>query len=300
MSRTAWTARNRACYAERVGSIATSNHASAHGAWTYSEWRPAELAGLVQLVWETRGTWTAPRDRHYPGGTLELLVNLMGNRYELLEPDGAARFETTWLVGQRTGPTVTAPPDRHHVLGVRLEPAGAYALLRTPLRAVTNLVVELEDVLGFAARELVDRCRDAGSTAARFRIAFDWLAARLAGARPIDAAIAWAVHAIEASAGGVPIAALRTRTGLSKTRLAAGFREQIGVTPKVYARIVRFRAALAMLEHGGTSLADVALACGYYDQPHLNAEFRELAGETPREFVDAHRPSEVDPVRAAG
>jgi AraC-like DNA-binding protein len=278
---------------DAVASIVTAHQDSSRGAWTYSEWRPPALAGLVELVWETCGTTTEPQDRHYPHGMFELLVNLMGNPYRLLEPAGGAPFATTWLVGQQLGPVVTAQPARHHVLGIRLRPAGAYALLRVPLRVVTGLVVELEDVVGVAVRELVAQCRDATSIEARFETVTAWLGARLAGARRIDPAIAWAADEIEAREGSVGIASLRREIGLSKTRLATAFRDQIGVTPKLYARLVRFRRALAMIEGGARSLADVALAAGYYDQPHFNAEFRELTGQSPRELLVARYPSGV-------
>src|SRR5437763_14885786 len=134
---------------------------------TYSEWRPPGLAGLVEVIWETRGTTTEPQDRHYPHGMFELLVNLMGNRYRLLQPRGTGTFATTWLVGQQLGPIVTAPPDRHHVLGIRLRPAGGYALLAAPLGAVTGRVGELEDLVGPPVRALVERCRRRPTGAAR-------------------------------------------------------------------------------------------------------------------------------------
>jgi transcriptional regulator GlxA family with amidase domain len=87
----------------------------------------------------------------------------------------------------------------------------------------------------------------------------------------------------------VSISELRERAGFSKTRLANAFRAQIGATPKQYARILRFRRALAMVNAAEGSLAGVALAAGYYDQPHMNAEFRELSGFSPREFLAAIR-----------
>ncbi len=68
------------------------------------------------------------------------------------------------------------------------------------------------------------------------------------------------------------------------------FRDQIGVAPKLYARIVRFSRAAGMLEAGSGPLTDVALAAGYYDQPHMNTEFRALSGLTPREFAARARP----------
>jgi AraC-like DNA-binding protein len=194
------------------------------------------------------------------------------------------------------GPTVTTQPRRHRVLGIRLHPAGAYALLATPLRAITGLVVELRDLVGSTADELVERCREAASAEVRFRIAVAWLGARVGGARRVEPAVAWAAAEIESRNGDVPIAELRAETGFSKTRLATAFRDQIGLPPKLFARIVRFRRALAMVESGTSPLAAVALAAGYYDQPHFNAEFRELSGLTPGGLRVARYPSGV-PIR---
>lgn len=146
-------------------------------------------------------------------------------------------------------------------------------------------MVELEDVLGAIARALVEGCRDAPTAATRIRVATAWLAAGFRDARTVDPAVAWAAARIDERAGGVPIARLRDETGFSKARLAAAFRDQVGVTPKRYARLVRFRHALGLIERGAGSFAEVALAAGYYDQPHFNADVRELAGLTPRELA---------------
>lgn len=265
--------------------VVTLRNDSPRGRFTYREWRPATLERFVDRIWQSEGVMTGEFDRHYPHAMFELLVNLDGDLFTLVEPTGVEKFATTWLCGMQLGPVVTRQPRRHSVLGIRLRPAGAYALLSAPLRLVTGIVVELEDILGPTARELVARCRAATSVEARFRSAATWVAERVADARPGDPAIAWAAAEIEAAGGDVSIAGLRAQTGLSKTRLAAAFREQIGVPPKLYARLVRFRRALAMVEGGNGSLADVALSAGYYDQPHFNADFRELTGLAPRELI---------------
>jgi AraC-like DNA-binding protein len=279
--------------------IVTLRNDSWRGRWTYHEWRPPGLEPFVELVWESYGTTTEDLDRHFPHGRIELLVNVGGDRFDLVEPRGVERFVTTWLAGMQLGPVVCTQPRRHHVLGIRLKPAGAYALLGAPLREVTGLVIALEDVLGPRARELVDRCRAAASREARLGVAVTWVAGRLRDARPVEPPVAWAADEIERHGGHLPIARLRTETGFSKTRLVRAFRDQVGVPPKLFARIVRFRAALEMIERGPRSLADVALAAGYYDQPHFNAEFRELTGMSPRELLVARYPSGV-PVPGSG
>jgi AraC-like DNA-binding protein len=269
--------------------VATRLNDSPRGRWTYSAWRPAHLAGMVEVIWQTEGTTTEPQDRHYPSPTIELLVNL-GPSFRLVEPAGAESFETTWLAGIQHGPVVCEQPPRHGVLGIRLTPAGAYALLARPMHEVSGLVLDLHDLVGHAAEELAARCRDAVTVEQRFRVAAAWVPARVAWSRPVDPVIAWAATRIESSGGAVPIGELRAETGFSKARLVAAFRDQIGVAPKLYARIVRFSRLLGALQDGGAPLSDVALAAGYYDQPHMNAEFREFTGLAPRELLSAGPP----------
>lgn len=275
--------------------IVTLRHESPRGRWTYWEWRPAHLANAVELVWQSDGSTWEPRDRHYPAPSIELLVNIGGDRFRLVEPSGAEFFDDAWLAGVQVGPVVTETPRHSTVLGVRLRPAGAYALLARPMRELSGFVADLSDLVGHAARALTDRCRDATSVEERFRVAAAWVAERVSRARGIVPEIAWSAAQIERSAGAVPIEELRRETGLSKTRMVTAFRDQIGVSPKLYARIVRFSRATAILGAGPGPLADVALAAGYYDQSHMNAEFREMSGLTPREYLAAERLAVVDP-----
>jgi len=67
--------------------------------------------------------------------------------------------------------------------------------------------------------------------------------------------------------------------------LVERFRDQIGVPPKLYARLVRFRHVLERLHRDEAALSEVALDAGYYDQAHMNAEFRALAGVSPVTFL---------------
>lgn len=273
--------------------ISTLHNDTPLGSWTYSEWRPqplAHLAGLVDVVWYFKGPTSSARKRVLPNGMVEMLVNF-GEPYRTIAGAGPELLVTAWLAGLQSGPTVCEQPARQDVMGVRLRPAGAYALLARPMREMSERVVDLEDLVGRAAGELAERCYGAVSIEERLQRAANWVAERVATARVIDPAIAWAAGRIEQSGGAVPIAELREQMGLSKTRLAEAFREQIGLAPKLYARVVRFRRATAMLQKGAEPLAEVALAAGYYDQPHMNVEFRELSGLAPREFLATRYPT---------
>ena len=52
---------------------------------------------------------------------------------------------------------------------------------------------------------------------------------------------------------------------------------------------MRFTRVMKLVSAETAPLADIACEAGYYDQPHMNAEFREFSGFTPSEFLHAHR-----------
>jgi AraC-like DNA-binding protein len=263
---------------------------SPRGDWVYVSWRPRDLAPFVDHLWAFEGPTRNPYKRIFPNGCLELIVNL-GGPYDALGEHGVERLPRTSLTGSLTGPLVLRQPPRQHCIAARLRPAGAYALLAPPLSEVTGLSVDLHDLLGPDAAALTDRCAAVADVRAQLRVLAAWLRNRTRRARSFAPPIAWAVAELEATAGTSPIATIRERTGLSKARLSRAFRASVGLTPKVYGRIVRLRGALSALQSDGDlHLAELAVDRRFYDQAHMNAEFRALTGLTPREFVAARHP----------
>ena len=91
------------------------------------------------------------------------------------------------------------------------------------------------------------------------------------------------------SGGRVRIGDLIDQTGWSHRHVTARFRDQIGLTPKAAAAVVRFERANAEL--GTAPLAELALRHGYADQSHLTREVARYAGEPPLELARAQRPT---------
>lgn len=258
------------------------------GDFSYHEWKPPLFAGLVDRIWCSAGRAALPRKQIFPSTSVELIVSL-GEPMQLTDRRGVYRLGAGSLSGLQGGPVILAMGASFDTLGIRLRPAGAYALVAGAMAEISDRTLDLDVLLGRAAAELAERCHDARTPAARLRCADAWLRARLAGPRRLDPAIAWSAAALERSGGALPIAALRAETGYSKARLAAAFRAQIGFSPKRYARIVRLRRAMALLHAGTLSAVEVALEAGYADQAHMVGDFRDLTGLTPGAFTRAPR-----------
>jgi transcriptional regulator GlxA family with amidase domain len=82
------------------------------------------------------------------------------------------------------------------------------------------------------------------------------------------------------------VAAVAADLGVSERHLRRVFRATVGMSPKQFARLARFRRAVGTArENSRLTWADVAATAGYYDQPHLIADFHAIAGASPRALL---------------
>ncbi|MEU2241087.1 AraC family transcriptional regulator [Streptomyces sp. NPDC018338] len=170
--------------------------------------------------------------------------------------------------------------ERVECVEVCLSPRAAYALLGVSPLELGGSVNGLEDVWGRHERRLREQLTDATTWQERLALTDEFLTKRAAGAPSMSPEVADAWDTIVARRGRVRVGDLAASSGWSRKRLWSRFRDQIGVTPKRAAMLVRFdHAARALC--AGESAGDVALACGYADQPHLHRDVLALAGCTP-------------------
>lgn len=210
-------------------------------------------------------------------------------------PDTPAQMYGAFVVGNQSRSSLTHLSGHQQGVQVELTSAGAGALVGC-VQALTDAVVPVDEVLGPWGRDLVERLGNASTWAERFSL----LDTAFATHQPDPSwrwdspEVAWLKRQLTATGGQARVEPLMDDTGWSRRVVTARFRTQVGVSPKVFARIVRFRRAVALM-HGrrkDLTLADVAIRCGYYDQSHLTRDFVALAGCTPSVYLAE---SEADP-----
>jgi AraC-like DNA-binding protein len=223
--------------------------------------------------------------REVPSGDVTLILS-PGSRLEL--PDGR---HTSFVAALHDSHTFVKHDGIQEGIEVRLTPLGARALFGLPMHELTNRVVELDDLLGRRGEELIARLWDAGSWERRFTVLDEAIAARVELAPRPDSELAWAWGRMRSSAGRTSVSGLAGELGWSHRRLIARFREGIGLPPKAIGRVLRFERVSRLLQRvEEPRLAEVAFDCGYYDQAHLNRDFREFAGTTPGEYLARRLP----------
>lgn len=177
-------------------------------------------------------------------------------------------------------------PAGQRTLFARLHLRTYAAVLGVPAAEIAGRIVALEDLWGRpAAQRLLDRLASAHDTATAATVLEDAIAERIAMAEEPDTHALLAFDAATRLASA-SVAVVARDLGVSERHLRRMFRQAIGVSPKAFAKLTRFRRALsAAREEGGTDWAGIAAASGYYDQAHLIAEFRAIAGATPRALL---------------
>ncbi len=99
------------------------------------------------------------------------------------------------------------------------------------------------------------------------------------------------IDIINTSKGRSDIKTLASHACLSRKQFERIFSESIGATPRQFLKIVRFQNAINHKAHyPDDNLTSLAYNCGFYDQAHMNNEFKKISGLTPREFFNECEP----------
>ena len=250
----------------------------------YVSHRPAPpLDAFIDDLWWLSDAPAHGRERIVPGGTMELVVNLVEDELRIYgSSDGEPRrFSGAVVSGVYHRPFVIDTREHASIVGVHFKPGGALPFLGgIPPGAIGAAHVDLHDLWGAGGRRLRGRLAEAATPARRFQVLEGALRARLE--RPVrrHAVVPAAIAHLDGANDGV--GALAARIGISHRRLIEVFTAEVGITPKLFGRIRRFQRALGAAQASDTpDWARLALACGYYDQAHLIRDFATFAELSP-------------------
>ena len=254
----------------------------------YREHKPTPaLRDHVECIWfvtsDTEQAQFTP-ERVLPDGCLEWIFHL-GAPFDRLLPAGNWERQPRSLL---TRFLLLQPLGQPAVMGVRFRPSSVYRLLSFPLAEITDQTIPTEDIWEREGRSIEDRVFNARNDVERMDLVERFLLQQLSHStqRPRFEA---AVGAILRTFGQSRVDELANEVGMSTRQLEREFRSGIGLSPKAFARIIRFQNLLRVVGEGTLhEWAHVALNAGYSDQPHMVREFREFTGRTPTKIeVDA-------------
>jgi methylphosphotriester-DNA--protein-cysteine methyltransferase len=249
------------------------------------------LDQFVDRIWYCSDTPSHARERVLPGGgTLGLAINLVETELQIYDPHNPAlvRAHAGALVsGISTQSYFYDPRQRASVIGVHFRPGGAFPFLGVSPSEIVDTHVPLDDLWGSVSQNLREQLLEAASPSQRLRIVEAALLRRLRSAPPGHPAVRAALVALRDGGGGARVADVAAEVGLSRRRFIEVFEREVGLTPKLYARLQRFHHVKQRIatRGGPASWAAFAAEHGYFDQSHLLRDFGEFAGMSPAEYL---------------
>jgi AraC-like DNA-binding protein len=170
--------------------------------------------------------------------------------------------------------------------GVFFQPAGFSQLFGVPMHMLANVGNDATLILGQSIRSLWNELGENTRFQDRIHIAERFLLKSLRGIRLPDRMMDTS-NRLLALQGRVSIAELARQHGMSLRHFERTFVRQVGVAPKVYARIARFQTALDMkVASSRKTWLEISHALGYFDQMHMVHDFKSLGGDTPGRVLE--------------
>lgn len=248
-----------------------------------------ELRDVVRSFGEQRidlgkaaATWTVPARPH------QILDIYLAEPWQAQMDEGPLRTSPEMVV--------VGPQSRHcfrlhlsgqiHVFNILFQPAAFHRLIGIDMASLVNQDPAAKDILGMHASLLRDAVLAAADFLTRVAAAEQCIGKMLDGRPPVDG-IDRASRLLVATGGCATIDALAERAGLGVRQFQRQFTRQVGLSPKLYARTVRFEAALTLHRRApARSWTDIVHEAGYFDQAHFVRECRALTGAPPSRFID--------------
>jgi AraC-like DNA-binding protein len=224
---------------------------------------------------------------------MELIINLIEEPLSIAQPHHLQQqnmIAVPMVNGVRSEYFVVETRQPASILAVWFKPGGALQFFGVSAAELHNLHVPLANIWGQTAHDLYHQLLAITNTQARFQLLEQTLLRRLLTNRKRHPVVEFALSFLRQSPAIPTIAHILDQIALSPTRFIQVFREDVGLTPKVFCRVTRFQQALARIAvQPSRQWLDVALACGYYDQAHFINEFRSFAGITPSLYFPQSR-----------
>lgn len=218
-----------------------------------------------------------------PDGFSEIVFNrgTQGfERWQLGERGNSEHMLGSYIIGGRSHSVGTHTSGPLTLAGVKLDPRFLRDIIGVPLHEFRDSTLSLRDLGSRGLGELEQKIAQASGVPAIAALLDGFLLAEMRRARRQASAADALLRRIHRDRGSTPIMRWARNACVDARSLERNFCAATGMTPKQYARVIRFkRAYRCLLEPAHRPLA-TALE-GFYDQSHFNREFRFFTGVAP-------------------
>lgn len=197
-----------------------------------------------------------------------------------------------YYVGQAVSPSyLFSSSMRMNLIAVNFTPTGLYQLTGIDLNHLTDKILDAQVIFGNEINELYDKIMHSKSLDKAIGLIEYFLIHKARSIKKKNrSCILTSLNILNHHAGGTTIKELQQLTSTSPKTLERAFKSEIGMTPKMFQRLLRYNQARHYI-HENTELDwwEMVIRFGFYDHSHFISEFQSFSGLTPLEYKDSLR-----------
>ncbi len=238
--------------------------------------RREPLSAYISHLWVAEG-YVQPHAREFvlPTGSLTLVIDL-----------DVESSDAILICGARSEPLVLGTLKPLRIMAAVFRPGRGFPFAACPAGELQNRQVPLTAFWPSETAELRERLLEAPTNSERFLVLESFLMQRLRASRPCSPGIHHAIRQFQGAGPASSVASVRDQLGINAQRFIEMFRREVGLPPKVFARLARFGRVLQRIDTAGdVDWADLAISTGFFDQPHFIGDFRQFVGVTPSAYL---------------
>lgn len=222
------------------------------------------------------------RERIFPDGCIELIFN-HGDLFVTYTKNGAETQPKNFIHGQLKKFIEVQGIGKVGIFSIRFQPAGLQPFINFPVSNLTGIFVELSKIWedSSSLEEQMGCCQN---NEERIRVIENFLENHLKNTTDTDA-IESCVNEIILSEGMISIEKLTANLKTGQRHLERKFLSNVGLSLKLFSRIIRFNHALQLIENKDfRNFTNVAYDGGFYDQAHFIKDFTYFTGLNPKKY----------------
>ncbi|BBH20089.1 AraC family transcriptional regulator [Paenibacillus baekrokdamisoli] len=247
------------------------------------------LSGFVDLFWYLEGyNPSHSKELTLPDGSIELVINLREDKIKLYDRENKDQLRTygsSVICGPHTDFFIIDTSVETTVMGIHFKPGGIYPFLKMPVNELHNIHVSLDTLWGAKADELREMLLLSKTVDDKFRTLEESLIKLASRPLILHPAVSFVLNEFLSLPFKRPLSDVVGQIGLSQRRFIQLFKEEVGLSPKLFSRLRRFQEVLKRIDHAkSVNWLDVAIACGYYDQMHFIKDFQAFSSLNPTDY----------------
>ena len=248
------------------------------------------LKSYIEKMWLFESSGKIPVDDMklvVPNGNLKLTVSYQNGIIAAVNGKTfASKEHDITLTGLVDVPVILDVDENvtTETIGIEFNPRGAYRFFHFKLNDIQNQIYPLGDILGNTGKRLTEQIINTTSAQEKIILLQQFLLKQLSSQNE-DLIFEYCIKKIAASKGRIPIKELEKKTGYTSRWLNMKFNDKLGVSPKNFASIIRFKQYYqTFINHDEKSFFKNDFYELYYDQSHFIKDFKRFTGLPPTKF----------------